>query len=273
MGRGLILKMEGRSDYVLQEGRGLMISFQAALLRLVLALVLGALVGLERERGERAAGIRTHALVALGSCLVMIVSTFGFADVLGIPAVVLDPSRVAAQVVSGIGFLGAGTILLRKEIIKGLTTAAAIWVVAAIGLACGGGLFLEALAATLLTMLVLVVLRPVRKFLRRPATRHILHIETVPAEESLVLRLCKICEEAGVSIQNMRVQTGRGREYIENDTETTEIAFLTRAVSELRKEPEVQLVQLTLRRADLNGLGLAPAPLRPFAYALGRRRR
>ncbi len=250
-----------------------MISFQMAILRLILALVLGALVGLERERGERAAGIRTHALVALGSCLVMLVSTFGFADILGTSAVVLDPSRIAAQVVSGIGFLGAGTILLRKEIIKGLTTAAAIWVVAAIGLACGSGLFIEALAATFLTMLVLVVLRPVRKFLRRPATRHILHIETIPAEESLVLRLCTICEQAGVNIQNVQVQAGRGRENIDIECQTPEIAFLTRAVSELRKRPEIQLVRLTLRRADLNGLGLAPESARHIAHVLGRKRK
>src|SRR5713226_8179259 len=102
-----------------------MISIQTALLRLGLALVLGALVGFERERDEKAAGLRTHALVALGSSLFMIVSAFGFADILGTRDVVLDPSRIAAQVVSGIGFLGAGTILQRKEIIKGLTTAAA----------------------------------------------------------------------------------------------------------------------------------------------------
>ena len=250
-----------------------MISFQTAVLRLILALLLGALVGLERERGERAAGIRTHALVALGSCLVMIVSTFGFADILGTSAVVLDPSRIAAQVVSGIGFLGAGTILLRKEIIKGLTTAAAIWVVAAIGLACGSGLFIEALLATFLTMLVLVVLRPVRKFLHHPTTRHLLHIETVPSEESLVLRVCTICEQASVSVQNVQIRARRGRENIEIECQTPEIAFLTRAVGELRKLPEIQLVQLTLRRADLNGLGLAPEPERHFAHTLSRKRR
>jgi putative Mg2+ transporter-C (MgtC) family protein len=139
-----------------------MISVQTALLRLGLALLLGALVGFERERGERAAGLRTHALVALGSCLVMIVSAFGFADILGTHNVVLDPSRIAAQVVSGVGFLGAGTILLRKEIIKGLTTAAAIWVVAAIGLACGAGLLIEAILSTVFTIAVLTLLQPLR---------------------------------------------------------------------------------------------------------------
>src|SRR6266568_5261312 len=137
-----------------------MISVQTTLIRLGLALLLGALVGLERERGERTAGLRTHALVALGSCLIMIVSAFGFADILGTHNVVLDPSRIAAQVVRGIGFLGAGTILLRKEIVKGLTTAAAIWVVAAIGLACGAGLLVEAVLTTVFTIAVLTLLNP-----------------------------------------------------------------------------------------------------------------
>src|SRR5690348_17108231 len=98
-----------------------MISSQTALLRLSFALLLGALIGLERERGERTAGLRTHALVALGACLAMIVSAFGFADLMEMRNVSLDPSRIAAQVISGIGFLGAGTILLRKEMVKGLT--------------------------------------------------------------------------------------------------------------------------------------------------------
>src|ERR1044071_946459 len=112
--------------------------------RLLVAATLGSLIGFERERLLWAAGIRTHMLVCVGSCLIMIVSAFGFADVLSKEHVVLDPSRIAAQVVSGIGFLGAGSILARGEIVKGLTTAASIWAVAAIGLAVGGGLYLAA---------------------------------------------------------------------------------------------------------------------------------
>jgi putative Mg2+ transporter-C (MgtC) family protein len=114
-----------------------MISNTEILLRLIAAAALGSLIGFERERLLWAAGIRTHMLVCVGSCLIMIVSAFGFADVLGQEHTVLDPSRVAAQVVSGIGFLGAGSILARGEIVKGLTTAASIWTVAAIGLAIG----------------------------------------------------------------------------------------------------------------------------------------
>src|ERR1700722_15042957 len=100
------------------------------LVRLLLAAVLGSLIGFERERLLWAAGIRTHMLVCVGACLFMIVSAFGFADSLSAQHVVLDPSRVAAQVVSGIGFLGAGAILARGEIVRGLTTAASIWTVA-----------------------------------------------------------------------------------------------------------------------------------------------
>jgi putative Mg2+ transporter-C (MgtC) family protein len=111
-----------------------MISPEQVVLRLVVAVVLGGLVGLERERLEWAAGMRTHALVSLGSALFMVVSIFGFSDILAEQHVILDPSRVAAQVASGIGFIGAGTIILRREIVKGLTTAASIWAVAAVGL-------------------------------------------------------------------------------------------------------------------------------------------
>ena len=108
------------------------------LIRLGTAAALGSLIGFERERLLWDAGIRTHMLVCVGSCLIMIVSQYGFAHVLTQQNVVLDPSRVAAQVVSGIGFLGAGAILARGEIVKGLTTAASIWTVAAVGLAVGG---------------------------------------------------------------------------------------------------------------------------------------
>src|ERR1044072_4377115 len=101
-----------------------MITWQETLTRLLVASVLGALVGIERQRLDWAAGLRTHMLVCLGSALIMIVSAFGFKDILGTPNVGLDPSRVAAQVVSGIGFLGAGTILfLKNEVVRGLTTA------------------------------------------------------------------------------------------------------------------------------------------------------
>lgn len=130
------------------------------IIRLAVAALLGSAIGIERERLRWAAGLRTHMLVCVGSCLVMIVSAYGFENVLG-PHVVLDPSRVAAQVVSGVGFLGAGSIILRNEVVKGLTTAASLWTVAALGLAVGGGLYIPAAAAAIIVLLILIVLKPV----------------------------------------------------------------------------------------------------------------
>ncbi|POR43658.1 MgtC/SapB family protein [Methylobacterium sp. V23] len=130
--------------------------------RLLLAAILSGLIGIERERLLWAAGMRTHMLVGVGACLIMIVSAFGFADVLGTQNVSLDPSRMAAQVVSGIGFLGAGTILLRGEVVKGLTTAASLWAVAAVGLAVGGGLYVAGIATTVILLVILVGMKPLQ---------------------------------------------------------------------------------------------------------------
>ncbi len=132
------------------------------MLRLLVALALGAIVGLERERQERAAGLRTVTMVSLGSCLFTIVGAYCFANT--------DPSRVAAQIVTGIGFLGAGTIFLRKDLVRGLTTAATIWAVAAIGMAAGTARYFEAAFTTLLILAVLMVLKPIEKrFFKRPS--------------------------------------------------------------------------------------------------------
>ena len=136
------------------------------LIRLVAAAALGSLIGFERERLLWAAGIRTHMLVCVGSCLIMIVSQYGFSNILTHPNVVLDPSRIAAQVVSGIGFLGAGAILARGEIVKGLTTAASIWTVAAVGLAVGGGLYLAASASTVIILIILAGIKPLEEAYR-----------------------------------------------------------------------------------------------------------
>jgi putative Mg2+ transporter-C (MgtC) family protein len=125
------------------------------IVRLVMAIVFGGLIGLEREVHGKAAGIRTHALVSVGSALIMIVSTDLYLAYRGVTEV--DPGRIAAQVVSGIGFLGAGAIIRFPTGITGLTTAASLWVVAGIGLACGAGFLKLAIVATVLVLVVLVV--------------------------------------------------------------------------------------------------------------------
>lgn len=127
-------------------------------LRLFVAGAMGVLIGLEREYRAKEAGYRTHFLVALGSALMMIVSQYGFMEVLKTDLIRVDPSRIAAQVVSGIGFIGAGTIILQKQIVRGLTTAAGIWTTSGIGLAVGAGMYAIGIAATFLVLLGLETL-------------------------------------------------------------------------------------------------------------------
>ena len=136
------------------------------MLRLFVALVLGALIGLERERQERAAGLRTVTMVSLGSCLFTVVGAYGFSQT--------DPSRVAAQIVTGIGFRGAGTNFLRKDLGRGLTPAATLWATAAIGMAAGTARYFEAGFTTLLVLGILMVLKPIeRRFFKRPGEANV----------------------------------------------------------------------------------------------------
>lgn len=123
---------------------------------LTLALVLSSLIGLEREVRMKSAGLRTHTLVGVGAALLMLVSKYGFGDVIVQNQVVLDPSRVAAQIVSGIGFIGGGLIFVQRDMVRGLTTAAAIWLTAGVGMACGAGLPVLALYVTAAHFLVMV---------------------------------------------------------------------------------------------------------------------
>jgi putative Mg2+ transporter-C (MgtC) family protein len=155
------------------------------ILRLLIAAVLGSVIGMEREKKAWAPGLRTHMLVSVGACLFMIVSAFGFSDILGTKNVILDPSRIAAQVVSGIGFLGAGSILLRGEVVRGLTTAASLWSVAAIGLAVGGGLYVEAVAATLVIVIILAGIKPLEERFQQRHVNHELIVEAAPGALSM----------------------------------------------------------------------------------------
>jgi putative Mg2+ transporter-C (MgtC) family protein len=124
------------------------------------ALLLSACIGVEREFRQKDAGLRTHTLVGLGAALFMLVSKYGFNDVAHPGLVVLDPSRVAAQIVSGIGFIGAGLIFVRRDSVRGLTTAASVWVTAAVGAAAGAGLLLLAAEATAGYLVIIVALFP-----------------------------------------------------------------------------------------------------------------
>ena len=122
-------------------------------LRLSVAFVLGAIIGFDRTYRAKDAGYRTHILVSIGSALIMIISQYGFEDLVGVDTSRYDPARIAAQVVSGIGFIGAGTIILQKHIVRGLTTAAGLWATAGIGLAVGCGMYALGVVTAILTLL------------------------------------------------------------------------------------------------------------------------
>ena len=133
------------------------------LLRILMAVGLGFVIGIERQLRLKVAGIRTHALVAAGACLFMIISKYGFGD-----STQFDASRIASQVVSGISFIGAGMILHRQQVVHGLTSAAGIWLTAAIGMAAGAGLYYVALgAAAIMVMVQLVFHIPLPIFMEK----------------------------------------------------------------------------------------------------------
>lgn len=181
-------------------------------LRLVLAMVFGAAIGLERERKNWTAGMRTHMMVCVGSALMMMVSAHGFNEVLG-DNIELDPSRVAAQVVSGIGFIGAGTILFLKQgVVRGLTTAAGLWTVAGIGLATGGGMYFAAIATTVLALFILWIIQPLEDKFAQRFKKKTLRITTVSEEKSLEV-LNRVFDADEVNIASCTLDKA-GKEHI-----------------------------------------------------------
>lgn len=185
-----------------------MLTLSQLIIRLVLAAVLGSLVGLERQRLDWAAGLRTHMMVCVGSALAIIVSAYGFTDVILPGKIILDPSRVAAQVVSGIGFLGAGTILfLRHEVIRGLTTAAGLWTVACIGLAAGSGLFIAAIATTALALIILALIKPLEKHLFTKNRQRTIHL-VISREQASLEIIEKVINLEKLELIQMTVHRG-----------------------------------------------------------------
>ncbi len=170
---------------------------------LTLALVLSSLIGLEREFKMKSAGLRTHTLVGVAAALIMLVSKYGFTDVLSKYEIVLDPSRVAAQIVSGIGFIGGGLIFVQRDVVRGLTTAAIIWLTAAVGMACGAGLPLLALFVTGAHFLVMYCYTPLaRRVLSEQAE---LEVRYVPGKGA-VEKIMQLCTGRGFSIQELAVK-------------------------------------------------------------------
>jgi putative Mg2+ transporter-C (MgtC) family protein len=177
----------------------------ALLLPALLALVLSALIGVEREFRAKSAGLRTHTLVGLGAAVFMIVSKYGFGDLVDIQGVSVDPSRIAAQVVSGIGFIGGGLIFVRRDIVRGLTTAATVWVAAAVGMAAGAGLPLLAVGATAGHFLVAVGFPPLTRVLvRRRAELPVLRLDYYDGQ-GVLRNVLSTCTEQGWAVHGVEV--------------------------------------------------------------------
>ncbi len=205
-----------------------MISFPEILLRLAMALLLGAAIGFERELKEHFAGMRTLALVSIGSALFTIVSAYGFLALLGNPHLVIDPTRIASYIVAGI--------------------AATIWVVAAIGLACGAGLLLEAGTTTVMVLFVLVLLSFVEKAIVphiSPGTHHI-HIEVSSVSGQLIATVYEICARNKITIEKLHLHTHKEREALELICRVPSEGTLAKVLSELHALPDVISIHVDL---------------------------
>jgi putative Mg2+ transporter-C (MgtC) family protein len=175
--------------------------------RLGLALVLSASIGLDRELRQKSAGLRTYTLVGVGAALFMLISKYGFFDVLG-DDVVLDPSRVAAQIVSGIGFIGAGLIFVRQDAVRGLTTAAGVWLVAAVGAAAGASLPVLAIATTVAYFITVHILAPLAQ--RLPASPYAPSAVRVVYEDGrgILRKVLETCTSRDFTVADVSVDRG-----------------------------------------------------------------
>lgn len=203
----------------------------ACILRLLLITALSGLIGYERERVGRAAGLRTHILVGVGSCLIMMTDLHLVEVFAGRTSV--DPARMAAQVVSGIGFLGAGTILQFRASVRGLTTAASLWAVAGLGLAVGAGFHVGAVSATAILLMVLFGLRGLEHRIRKDWYR-VLLVETRASKDDLA-QIRRILAACRAQIQHMEITRGDGRDLslVEVNVKLTDEAHEDAVLSEV----------------------------------------
>ncbi len=217
-----------------------MLTWPEILIRLLLASLFGAFIGLERERKDWAAGMRTHMMVCVGSCLIMLVSSFGFSDILGTEHVTLDPSRIAAQVISGIGFIGAGTILfLSQGRVRGLTTASGLWTVAAIGLATGGGMYFAAIATTIIALIILWALQPIEKMYTKKFRRKTLKIVTGSNADNTDF-LKSLFQISEIKINNFTFERSASEAVYELQLDNPDQSKMAEIISELKKDQTIK---------------------------------
>lgn len=183
--------------------------FLIIVLRLFIALILSGLIGFEREINNHSAGFRTHILVGVGSCLMMILSVFGFISFMNqYDNIQFDPARIPSYVISGIGFLGAGTIIVYGGTIKGLTTAASIWAVAGIGLVVGAGMYSVAIVTTLIILVSLIFFNRMEHFFPRFRTSNF--IELIASEEFEIHEAVEAIEKNNFTIKQVEIKLLEG---------------------------------------------------------------
>jgi putative Mg2+ transporter-C (MgtC) family protein len=223
---------------------------------LLLAFVLSAIVGAEREIRLKSAGLRTYTLVGTASALIMLVSKYGFDNILSPDRIVLDPSRIAAQIVTGIGFIGGGVIFVRKDIVRGLTTAAIVWLNAAIGMACGAGLPVLAIVVTGMHFVVVFGFPRIAALLPRPsATGFIIHVR-YRREENVLRDILIACTTSEFRLSRLNAETTGARV----DAADGEIDELTADASEglnavaLQLQGTKSITKLAGRIAEIPGV-------------------
>ena len=215
------------------------------LIAIILSVFLCGIIGIERERRGRSAGLRTHLLVGVGSCIIMIISIYGF------PAIFndhRDVARLAAQIITGVGFLGAGAIIHRNSGIKGLTTAGTIWIVMAIGVACGSFNFIIAIIGTLVIIFVLTVFRKLEVRINKKNPMIIMSVETGKPVLETILKVSKEfkCEVHGLSTEFVEGYDNRIIEYTfqAHFDSSASVDTLNEFISALEKETQATSVRL-----------------------------
>ncbi|GAA3408345.1 MgtC/SapB family protein [Paenibacillus hodogayensis] len=211
-------------------------------IRMVVSVLLGGLIGLEREWSNHAAGFRTHILVCIGATSIMLLSIYGFSQFIEEPNVRTDPARLAAQVISGIGFLGAGAIIRNGPSISGLTTAASVWVVAAIGLSVGAGFYYPASLATFLVLVSLFLLNKWEKYLLRNRRNQDVVIKIYDRPGMLGIIATKFGEQ-GIQIKNLVMHSAsaevEGAMELRFTLRTTSSDRLLKALEQILTIPDV----------------------------------
>lgn len=219
-----------------------MISELEIFLRLLMSAVAGGMVGFEREQHNRPAGFRTHILVCVGACLMMLVSIYAFTGSEGDVGRGADPSRIASSVIAGVGFLGAGTILRQGGTIRGLTTAASLWAVSGIGIALGGGFYFGGIVTLLIIIISLYTLGNVEKFLVKKRQVKEINVRVLD-RPGMLAKLSKILGDKGINIKDIVMSESEFMEKYQADV--INIKFFTKVPAKLKIENLLNILYKT----------------------------